>query len=138
VNNLSSEYLEALLKIPVQKAMRKNPLAVSQNDSVSSLLIKMMRDNIGAAIVVEGSKPIGIITEKDILERVVLPEKNMHSTKAKDAMSEPIITIDLNSSMKNALELMKSHSIRRLAVKQGEKLSGLVTERRILDIISRY
>ena len=138
MNNLSSEYLEALLKLPVQKAMRENPLAISPNDSVSSLLIKMMRDNIGAAIVVERSKPIGIITEKDILERVVLPEKNMHSTKAKDVMSEPLVTIDLDSSMKNALELMKSHSIRRLAVKQDEKLAGLVTERRILDIISRY
>jgi CBS domain-containing protein len=138
VRFLSEKYLEAMLRIPVEKSMRLKPLTVSKLDSVSSLVIKMVRENIGAAVVIENDHPVGIITEKDVLERVVIPEKNMHRTLAGDIMSKPLITIETDRSIKEALEIMKKNDVRRLVVTKDTKVIGLVSERRLLEIISRY
>ena len=78
------------------------------------------------------------ITEKDILERVVIPGKNMHTTVAEGIMSKPIITINADRSVKEALELMRKNKVRRLPVIKDDKIIGLVSERRLLEVISRY
>lgn len=92
----------------------------------------MVENDIGAVIVVENEKPIGIITEKDVLERVIMKQINMYTTQAKEVMSKPIISIDTGSSIKEALEVMRKHKIRRLAVTENGSLIGIVTERRLL------
>ena len=92
----------------------------------------MITEDIGAVIVIEKERPIGIITEKDILDRIVTPGKDVYNTLAKDVMSKPVITIEASSMLKEALELMKKKKIRRLVVMENERLIGLVTERRLL------
>jgi CBS domain-containing protein len=112
--------------------MRQNPVTVSPLQPVSGLTYMMIRENIGAVVVTDKERPVGIITEKDILDRVVTPGKDVYKTFAKDVMSEPVITIEASSMLKDALELMKKKSIRRLVVMENESLVGLVTERRLL------
>jgi len=96
----------------------------------------MVRDDVGAAVVVEGGRTVGIITEKDILERVLLPEKNIHQTFVKDVMTKSPISIDVDRPIKEVLDLMRKHKIRRLIVTENDTLFGLVTERRILKLIN--
>jgi len=81
--------------------------------------------------VVEKGSPVGIITEKDVLERVILEDKNVYTTTAKDVMSKPLISIERDRPIKEAIELMRKHNIRRLAVTANGALVGLVTERRL-------
>ena len=95
----------------------------------------MIKEDIGAAVVIENGQPVGIITEKDILERVVTPRKNVYKTLAKDVMSKPVIFIEASQSIKEALMLMKKNKIRRLAVTENGYLIGLLTERRLLASI---
>lgn len=120
-----------MLQIPVEKGDR-TPVTVSMSDSVSVLVNKMVKENIGALVVVEKGKPVGIITEKDVLERVMKLEKDMNQTLAKDVMSKPLISIESDRPMKEALELMQKHNIRRIVVTKKGKLRGLITERRLL------
>jgi len=94
----------------------------------------MIKDNIGAVVVVEKGRPVGIITEKDLLEKVIKPLKDMDLTLAGDTMSKPLITIESDRPMKEALELMRKHNIRRLVVTKEGALLGLVTERRFLEV----
>jgi CBS domain-containing protein len=139
VKVLSSEVyekIEDVLAYPVRINMRSNPLTVPTWETVSSLVYKMIEENIGAVIVVKENQPLGIITEKDILERVVKPGKNLHATKARDIMSEPVIAVMEDSSIKDALELMHEHDIRRLVIKKDETIVGLISERRLLEIVS--
>ena len=96
----------------------------------------MIRENIGATLVVENNRPVGIITEKDVLERIVTPRMDTYKTLAKDVMSKPVISIEASHSIKEALGLMKKNKIRRLAVTENKSLVGLVTERRLLASIS--
>jgi len=95
----------------------------------------MIRENIGAVIVIEKKKPIGIITEKDILERVLTQDKDIYKTHAKDVMSTPLISIEANQPIRDALKIMNDKKIRRLAVMEEGSLIGLITERRLLESI---
>ena len=121
-----------ILNSPVSLSMRRRIITVSQDDPVSGLTYMMVKEDIGAVVVIEEGRPVGIITEKDILERVVQPGNNIFKTLAKDVMSKPVVSVEVSSPIKKALELMKKKNIRRLAVMDNKSLVGLVTERRLL------
>lgn len=126
---------DKILSSPVSVSMRKKPAAVPPSEPVSSLSYTMIRENIGAVVVIDQGTPVGIITEKDILERVLTPGKDVYKTLAKDVMSEPLISIEASQPVKEALRLMKKNRIRRLAVTENGSLAGLITERRLLESI---
>ena len=127
-------YLEELLNLPVRTNVRLNPPTVSPSDPLSVVVDLMIGGDIGAVIVADDDKPLGIITEKDLLERVIGPQRDFDSVSVYDVMSRPIITIDAGSSIREALELMHKHRIRRLVVTDDNTLLGLTTERRLLEI----
>jgi len=119
-------------ELTVENVMRAPPVEALFSDTVSSVVNRMVAYKIGAVIIASGGKPMGIITERDILERVVNANKDPSKTKAEEIMSKPIITIEYNEPVRNALKIMKDKNIRRLAVTRGGKLIGIVTVRRIL------
>jgi len=115
--------------------MRESPPTVEPSEPVSSISYTMIREDIGAVIVMEEDNPVGIITEKDILERVLTPGKDAYKTLAEDVMSKPLISIESSQPVKEALRIMKQKKIRRLAVTENGSLTGLITERRLLASI---
>ena len=119
---------DRILNSPVSLSMRQNPVMVSPLQPVSGLTYMMITEDIGAVIVVEKERPIGIITEKDILDRVVTPGKDVYKTYAKDVMSKPVITIEAGSMIKEALGLMKKKKMRRLVVIENDSIVGLEKE----------
>jgi CBS domain-containing protein len=124
---------EAIIKVldlPVRECMRM-PVTVTPSEAVSGMLSSMVVRNIGAVIVVEEGRPVGMITEKDVLERVIMKKRDVYTTTAKDVMSKPLISIESERPIKEAIELMRTHNIRRLAVTANGALVGLVTERRL-------
>lgn len=114
------------------KVCVREPVTVSPSEPASGLTYKMVGNDIGAVIVVEEGKPVGIITERDVLERVMMANKDVYVTEAKDVMSKPVISIEADHSIKEALQLMQKHQIRRLAATEKGTLIGIVTERRLL------
>jgi len=129
---LSSKYIEEMFNVPVGKAARA-PVTVSTSEPASIVVKKMIKEDIGAVVVVEKGKPVGLITEKDLLERVIQPRKDLNLTLAGDVMSKPLISIEFDRPLKEALELMQKHDFRRLVVTKKGALHGLVTERRLLE-----
>ena len=119
----------------LESAVRSPPVTSLHSDTVSSIVQKMIASDIGAVIVADGDKPAGIITERDILERVFKPSKDPTKTFARDIMSSPITTVEYNKSLTDALQTMRDKQIRRLAVTQEGKIIGIVTQRRILDAL---
>jgi CBS domain-containing protein len=71
--------------------------------------------------------PIGIVTERDIIFRVVAQNKGPFKVTLKDIMSSPIITIDSDKSAKDALAVLKQNGINRLPVVNKGTLIGLIT-----------
>jgi CBS domain-containing protein len=82
----------------------------------------------GSALVTKSGKPVGIITERDFLRKVVAQGKDPSKLKVEEIMSAPIITIDENEKVKAASQLMDEKNIRRLAVVNSEgKIVGKIT-----------
>jgi len=131
-----NSYLQVLLKLPIINNIKTKPPTVAPSDPVYIVLSHMMKENIGAVIVVEDNHPIGIITEKDMLNSVFLSERDLNTIKAREVMSSPLVTINNKSSVMNGLELLKENNIKRLVITDDEgNLVGLTTERRLLETV---
>ncbi len=104
--------------------------AVEVGSSVKEAVKKMVETEIESVLVTERGDPIGIITERDILRRVVYAGANTDK-RVEEIMSHPLITVDPLATLGEAAQIMLQKKIRRLLVKQGEKTIGIITERDI-------
>jgi len=130
----TGSYLKGVLSLSVETNMRPAPPTVSALDVTSTVMDLMAKENVGSIVVVENNQPVGIITEKDMLYRVLKAGKNLELTLVKDVMSKRLVTIDAERTIADALETMHRHNIRRLIVTREGVLVGLTTERRLLEI----
>ncbi|MDH5795709.1 MAG: CBS domain-containing protein [Candidatus Bathyarchaeota archaeon] len=119
------------MKDSVETYMRTPPVMVLSSDNVLKVAEKMYADNIGAVIVMRRGSPAGIITERDIVKKIVIDRKNPAKTTAQEVMSTPLVWIESNETVADALELMRENNVRRLAVIRNGRLVGMVTERRL-------
>lgn len=121
----------------VGNLVERDFLSLDENTKVSDAA-KLMKDK-GFSFVFVTRKSlestIGIVTERDILYRVVAENQSPFKTTLKEIMSSPLITIDEESTIANAISLMRSKHIRRLAVKKklsdqqasNDAISGVIT-----------
>jgi CBS domain-containing protein len=87
---------------------------------------------IGSLVVLEGLKVIGIITERDILRRVVACERNPAGTKVHEVMSAPLACCRLDTTLDECRSVMTEKRIRHLPVVEDDQLKGIVTSGDIL------
>lgn len=105
---------------------------VDPSDHVSKIASLMVSCNIGAVIVVRETEPLGIVTEKDLIRKVIYAQKSAQDIVAQEIMKAPLITISSDRTIDEALEIMRRNGVRRLVVLKGESMVGLLTERRLL------
>jgi glycosyltransferase involved in cell wall biosynthesis/CBS domain-containing protein len=127
-------YLKEVLSLSVETNMRPAPPTVATLDAISTVMDLMTKENVGSIVAVENNQPVGIITEKDILQRVIRAGKSLELTLVRDVMSKPLVTIEAERPIVDALETLHKHNIRRLIVTRKGALIGLTTERRLLEI----
>jgi CBS domain-containing protein len=118
--------LEVSINDPVSKFVQK-PIFVLANESVKNAARLMSEKKLGAVIVTTNDEALGIVTEWDILTRVVAQGKDSTKTTVRDVMSSPVLTISSNLTVGEAIKLMSRNKYRRLLVKEGSKTLGLIT-----------
>ena len=118
----------------VRDIMSKNVRVVRLDSSVKEVVATMNKFDIGSIIIVQGDRPVGIITERDILRRVVEPCLAPEVLSAKQVMTSPLVTIRETASIDEAAELMAKKKVKKLPVMNKEKLVGIVT---FTDIVSK-
>jgi sugar-specific transcriptional regulator TrmB/CBS domain-containing protein len=139
VKNMKSMLEDLWYKAPdvsdleVAAAMRSPAVTVSIHDSASRVIEVMHTNDIGSVVVVDGETPVGIVTEKDLLNRVVVKRLNLQKTTAQEIMSSPLITIGKERTLMEAIKIMRTREIRRLVVLEEGKLEGILSERRLLE-----
>ena len=119
---MPSQTVGSIARIPVPSVDTSTPIT-----TIASI---MARQNIGAVIVTKDYEILGIVTESDIVDRVALG--NVSDLVAQDVMVSPVITINYERTIQDALKIMKDNNIRRLVVVKDKYIFGLVTERRLL------
>jgi CBS domain-containing protein len=108
--------------------MTPNPASVSDKDSIKRVAEIMKREDAGVVPVVDGRKIIGIITDRDIVVRLVAEGKDPANAKVNEAMSKQVRTVKEDTPVNEVLELMSSEQIRRVPVTNtNNELVGIVS-----------
>jgi len=90
--------------------------------------VRMMADkNVGALLVVERGKVVGIVSERDYARKIVLMDRSSKDTLLRDIMSSPVMVVPPDRSAEECMALMTEHRLRHLPVMDGERLLGLVS-----------
>lgn len=118
-------------EIIVKEAMKTNLVMVSPSTTIIESAKIMKKNKIGNVIIVEKNQPIGILTESDILKKVVAEGKDVNKVKVKDVMTTPIVVIDPYVNLEVAMETMGKCNVRRLPVIEDNKLIGIITQKDI-------
>lgn len=113
----------------VRDVMTKNPRVVRRDTSVQEVVVTMNKFNISSVIVVPEERPVGIITHKDIISKIVQPRIPPDAVTAREVMSAPVVTISEDASIEEAAKLMAKKRIKKLPVVRDDKLVGIITSR---------
>jgi CBS domain-containing protein len=121
------------MRIPVGELMSERVVTVEVETPLAKVAKTMRSKNVGCVVVCERRRPVGVITEWDIMRKVV--EKNLDPSKflARDVMSTPLISVTRGTDLMDALRLMVKRKIRRLPVVERNRLLGIVT---LVDLFS--
>jgi CBS domain-containing protein len=109
----------------VKDLMTKNVITIDLKKSVFDAAVLMSEKLIGCLVIVDGEEPVGIVTERDFVRRVVAKNLPLETTVS-EIMSQPLITIDPDASLREAARLMLNNKVRRLPVVKENKLVGII------------
>ena len=115
--------------------MKTNIAIVKPDTTVLDAAKIMKKRKIGNVIVVKNNQPVGILTESDILKKVVAEAKKPEETSVAEVMSTPVMIADPYITLEEAMKIMGKCNVRRLPVTENDKLIGIITQRDI-SIIS--
>ena len=118
----------------VRDVMSKNVRVVRPDTLVKEVVATMNKFDIGSIVVVQSDRPVGIITERDILKRIVEPCLPPETLRAREVMSSPVFTISDTASIDEAAKIMARKRIKKLLVMDNERLVGMLT---FTDIVSQ-
>ena len=122
----------SLSRVIVGSIARMPVPTVNGSEVVSGIASLMVNGNVGAVIVMRDTEPLGIVTERDLVRKVLYAKKDAREIVAQEIMTAPLITISYDRTVEEALEIMQRNHVRRLVVLKGESMVGLLTERRLL------
>ena len=112
----------------IESLMSKNVVTIESSATVRKAIQAMVEKDIGNVVVIERGRPVGILTERDVL-KLSAEGKDVLTTRVSDVMSgRPLITVTPEINALEALLIMHRNKIRRLPVTTGAKLLGIVTE----------
>src|SRR6266568_8809980 len=112
----------------IRDVMTANPVTVSEKDSIREVARIMAREDAGVVPVVDGRKVIGMITDRDIVVRLIAEGKDPSSAKVNEAMSKQVRTVKEETPINEVLQLMSREQIRRVPVtNNNNELVGIVS-----------
>ncbi|MEA2280917.1 MAG: hypothetical protein QOK21_1524 [Solirubrobacteraceae bacterium] len=117
----------------IREVMTESVVTAAPERTVREIAELMRERNVGSVVLVEGSRPIGFVTDRDLALSVIADGRDF-SDHVADHASSPVIVAHPGMDVAEGAELMVRHGVRRLVVVDGERLSGIVT---LDDLASR-
>jgi CBS domain-containing protein len=111
-------------------------VTIDSKGNLESAAQIMVEHEIGSVVVVEGKRPVGMITERDITKQVI-KGGGVLKEPVKNLMTKKIVTAPPDMSIQEAFELMLMNKIRRLPVLENNNLIGIVTEKDLMRWVLR-
>ncbi|GFO97329.1 CBS domain-containing protein [groundwater metagenome] len=121
------------LRIPVKDIMTRDVATVDIKSDVLQLARKMLELDVGSVIITDGKHPVGIVTERDIVRKIITKNLKPGAVSIRELMTTPLITVPASEGVTGAMHMMVRMKIRRLPVVEVGKLIGIVTD---IDLIA--
>jgi CBS domain-containing protein len=112
----------------VRDAMTGDPRSIGATASVVEAARLMREAHIGSLPITDGDKLVGMITDRDITTRVVAEAADPNATSVGDVYSQDLISVEPDNDLKEAVQLMARHQLRRLPVVENDRLVGIVAQ----------
>ena len=111
----------------------KPPLTVTPEHTVAQAARAMTERGVGAAAVLERTVVVGVVTDRDVMQKVVAAGRDPNITHVRDIMSSPAVSVSVNTAVATAAALMREHHIRHLVVlDEHQALVGMLALRYLL------
>lgn len=118
----------------VKEAMTKNVIVINPDTTIKDAAKIMSEQRVGSLVVVENEKLVGIITELDIIWKVVASEVDPKTTLVRDIMTKKVVTISADQTLEDATQLMVENKIKKIPVVENNKIVGIITATDIISI----
>lgn len=120
------------------KSMRP-VVRVAPDDSVLEAIKVLAREDVGAAVAMEGERLAGIFSERDYTRKVILQGRSSDSTRVREIMTASVICVPPTASIRDCMSLMVDKGIRHLPVRDGEQVMSMVSIRDIVgDLVADH
>jgi CBS domain-containing protein len=115
-------------EISSQAGMKLPKIEGSITETVSALVNSMIQNSVNSVLITEHHLPVGVISDRDILRDIIEHHKDPNKTLAKDLSYTPLIILDKNETIINAMQVMREKGIKRAAMVKNGQLVGMLTE----------
>jgi len=119
----------------VRDIMQKNVITIENLKKAHDAAIILKEREISFLVVVKEGKPIGIVSERDIVRKIVADNNDAQTTQLEIIMSKNFKWVEPNASIESAVQKMLNNNIRRLVVLENENLAGVITQTDLTEFL---
>jgi len=112
----------------VRDIMEKNVITIDINETANNAANQMKENDISFLVIIENGKPIGVVSERDFVQKLCINNQNSSDVKISDIMSYKFRWVNPTTKIEDAIQKMLNNNIRRLLVLDDEKLVGVITQ----------
>ncbi|HEY4675333.1 MAG TPA: CBS domain-containing protein [Candidatus Bathyarchaeia archaeon] len=124
---LTEKKEETGISLKVEDVMVRDVITIDEDSTIKEAAEVMNKFEIGCLIAVRKGKAMGILTERDLLKRVVAAARDAKKEKVKNVMTSPLVVVEPRMNLEDAARLMFQMKIKKLPVIDGKRLVGLVS-----------
>ena len=112
-------------------------MTAGRGQSAGNLATLLIEEKVGSVVIEEDDRPVGIVTDRDLVKEVLEPRLDAKSTTAEDVMTETPVTVTLDGGVFEATATMYEHAVRRIPVVDGEgEIAGILTLDDVLVLLA--
>lgn len=112
----------------VRDIMEKNVITIDINETANNAANQMKENDISFLVIIENGKPVGVVSERDFVQKLCINNQNSSDVKISDIMSYKFRWVNPITKIEDAIQKMLNNNIRRLLVLDDEKLVGVITQ----------
>ena len=112
----------------VRDIMEKNVITIDINETANNAANQMKENDISFLVIIENGKPVGVVSERDFVQKLCINNENSSDVKISDIMSYKFRWVNPTTKIEDAIQKMLNNNIRRLLVLDDEKLVGVITQ----------
>ena len=112
----------------VRDIMEKNVITIDIDETANNAANQMKENDISFLVIIENGKPVGVVSERDFVQKLCINNQNSSDVKISDIMSYKFRWVNTTTKIEDAIQKMLNNNIRRLLILDDEKLVGVITQ----------